>query len=294
MFKHFLFLGVIAVGIVTLLNSSSLFGAGPSANFESYAWSPNYGWVSFHDDGTFPQYRVNVVNGTFTNGSYAWSPNVGWIAFGENQLAGCPQAPCIAEMIQEGNTRYLRGWAKVLSTGTWLALSGTTVSGEDHGVKFDASGAATSDSYAWDHDGVGWLMFKGVTTGGQDFGVYVDPISVDDINISDLSGQFGGGPGGGPGGGGGGGTTLDCAFYAEPSTVPDFGKTTLYWYCQNASSCSLGGTPASLPSGSTQKTLGKINQIYTLSCQGAGGPKDFTTEVKVSTSNIIETNPLRQ
>lgn len=285
--KYFIFAGFIVLGIIALVQYSVFsLAAGTNANVEGYAWSSNYGWISFHGEN----YRVNIINNEFANGSYAWSPNVGWIAFGSEQLGGCPTAPCVGKITQVGTQRYVSGWAKVLSTNSWVSLSGENTNGQAYGVVIQSNGAFTG--YAWDGVALGWVSFQGVTSGGGSYGVYTDAITLDDVNISNLADfttqQL---DGNGGKAGVGGGSSQDCAFYSEPSSVPALSKTTLYWYCQSVTSCSLDGTAVTVPSGSMKKTMGKTNQTYTLSCQGAGGSKNYTTQVKVITAVRKEVKP---
>jgi len=259
--------------------------ASPNANVEGYAWSPNFGWVSFHGEN----YRVNIIDNVFANGSYAWSPNVGWIAFGQEQLAGCPTAPCIAQVTPVGTQRYVSGWAKILSSGTWLSLSGQTTGGQAYGAVIDAQGGFSG--YAWDSGSIGWLNFKGTDSNGKEFGVYTDALTLDDVNITNfvnkvLNQNTNSNTNTSSSGGG-----QDCAFYAEPSSVPEFSKTTLYWYCQSVTSCSLDGAGVTVPTGSAKKSTGKDTKTYTLTCQGPSGSKSYSTQVKVIKAGIKEVRP---
>lgn len=272
----------VSLGTIGYVFSSNV--DNDNANVDGYAWSPNFGWVSFHGDN----YRTNIVDGIFDDGSYAWSPNFGWIAFGGEQLGGCPENPCVAKITQVGTQRFVTGWAKIITSGEWLSLSGKTTDGKDYGVVIDQQGAFSG--YAWGNQTAGWLGFSGVTTNGENFGVYTNPLSIDDVRIAgfavvmtnknvDLGGKIIS-------------ASQDCAFYAEPSSVAEYSKSTLYWFCQNVSSCSLEGVGGvSAPTGSLKVSPGKEAKIYLLTCQGAPGSKTYTVEVKVIKTTIKEVRP---
>lgn len=285
-------LAIVVLGALFFYLHSS--AAGQSLNISGFAWSSNYGWISFNEDN----HRVNIVDNEFANGSYAWSPNIGWIAFGKEQLAGCPTAPCAAKITQVGNYRYASGWAKVLSTNSWISLNGKTTDGKDYGIVIQPNGAFTG--YAWDNSTIGWISFQGVAANGSQYGVYTQPLALDDIKISRLAEQKGSSGNGGNVNGNGADVNgkntnaniaQDCAFYAVPSQVTEFSNTTLYWYCSNVTACSLDGASVSVPLDTMKKTLGKNSQTFTLSCQGVGGLKNYTTEVKVLDIKIKEVKP---
>lgn len=271
--------GILVLSVVFFINHPFFsLAASPNSNVDGYAWSANYGWISFNGDN----YRVNIINNEFANGSYAWSSNVGWIAFGQEQLGGCPSAPCIAKVTQVSDQRYVSGWAKVLSTNSWISLSGETTSGQAYGVVIQPTGAFAG--YAWDGGTLGWISFQGIASGGGIYGVYTNPLTFDDTKIAGLAGS-------GTESGDNAEAVQDCALYAEPSSVPALGKTTLHWYCQSVTACSLDGTSVTIPSGSMKKTMGQTNQTYTLSCQGAGGSKNYTAEIKVIQAVRKEVKP---
>ncbi|MDA3815020.1 MAG: hypothetical protein PF549_01485 [Patescibacteria group bacterium] len=148
-------------------------------NIRGYAWSDNVGWISFsclneYNVGEGVDYGVNFSYETNLLSGYAWSGIVGWISFEEDDLVGCPEAPCEARVeITEAS-----GWAKVLDSDEWISLSGTAINLEEYGVEFvspDFSG------YAWGDGIVGWVTFNCIDEGvcsTIDYKVYVTQLTL--------------------------------------------------------------------------------------------------------------------
>ncbi|MFA6585908.1 MAG: hypothetical protein WCS86_01980 [Candidatus Paceibacterota bacterium] len=130
------------------------------------------GWLSFNNcvstgNCGIADYGVNIDLSGDVSG-YAWSSNYGWLSFNSNELTGCPSGICSAR--KEGNN--LVGWARfcsVFASGCSGALLPTTatggwdgwvsLSGANYGVKLNQ----TADSYAWGGpDIVGWIDFSKV------------------------------------------------------------------------------------------------------------------------------------
>lgn len=107
-------------------NDTQTAKAGVGHNLAGYAWSDNIGWLSFNstNNGGAVDYGVAVdetnraTNGTGDFSGYAWSDNIGWITFNEADLAGCPEAPCKAEI--DWATGQVTGWARALG-GDYVA-----------------------------------------------------------------------------------------------------------------------------------------------------------------------------
>lgn len=115
--------------------------AGSGDNVSGWAWSSTSGWVSFNctNSGSCSQssYGVNVEPNTGLMSGYAWSPVVGWISFNIADLIGCPTAPCEARVaggLSGTFPKEASGWAKVLTTNSWMSLrnklSGWTITGD--------------------------------------------------------------------------------------------------------------------------------------------------------------------
>jgi hypothetical protein len=120
------------------------------------------GWINFNVDAN--DVFVPPANGLLHG--YAWSSNYGWISFNSADLAGCPSGICEAR--RTGNT--ITGWARILSISKeitdpsgdnsggfngWISLSGTVPStGAAYGV-------GTSNVYGWSSD-LGWVDLSGL------------------------------------------------------------------------------------------------------------------------------------
>lgn len=137
--------------------------AGTEHNVSGYAWSENFGWVSFNCTNEAScgsvNYGVSVNPGTGDFSGYAWSSNLGWIDFGPT--SGFPEAPNNGARYDSA-TGAVSGWAKILSLGDdgWLKMSGTWA----NGVKINDSSGDFS-GWAWNGNavsgiGLGWLSFN--------------------------------------------------------------------------------------------------------------------------------------
>ena len=127
-----------------------------------WAWSETIGWLSLH--GT--TYGLYIDEDGYVAG-YAWSENIGWVSAEEDDLAGCPQAPCYARMVSD----KLIGWLRALAADDeyaagwdgWIALSDMTPTDDaDYGVSLETSG--TFSGFAWGEMIVGWLDFGQAST----------------------------------------------------------------------------------------------------------------------------------
>jgi hypothetical protein len=251
---------VFLTAILAFNNSSETLGANPDGNnVTGYAWSSNIGWISFSGkaaDGSSYGVEINP-QGEFSG--YAWSSNIGWISFNQANLTGCPIAPCIAKVEQTNGIRKVTGWAKVLSINSWISFSSKAADGSSYGVEINPQGEFSG--YAWENSNVGWISFRGVSADGSTYGVSTKPLPV------------------------------SCYFYAQPASVPEFSKTTLYWDCQNVKSCSIDGMAMSAK-GSKEITLKKGSALYTLSCAGLDDSiKNYPTTIKTFKPGIKEIKP---
>lgn len=109
-------------------------------------------------------YGVNIPSSNGALSGYAWSDNYGWISFNSGDVAGCPSGVCSAN--RAGNA--LTGWARILSirdgganSGGWfgfISLSGTATNGSPYGVNIDTT-TNKMGGYAWS-DELGWIDFS--------------------------------------------------------------------------------------------------------------------------------------
>lgn len=151
-----LIIGIFLLGILcAVLLSPQPTVAGLAHNISGWAWSETIGWISFNSftGGGNVDYGVNVNLVTGTISGYAWNGSVGWISF--NETVGCPLLPCQPKLDLE--TNVVTGWAKILSTNTWIALKSPIGSPVSYGVTrsgFDFQG------YGWDDTEIGWVSFN--------------------------------------------------------------------------------------------------------------------------------------
>ena len=167
-------------------------GAGTGDNCSGFAWSPNFGWISFNSsdcdlngDGifgdagaptgcpnssvTFHDYGVNIETGTGIINGFAWSQNLGWIYFGPDanlgaygniNAADAPEDPK-QWATYDFSSNQVNGWALALSLGTngWIKMTGTWT----NGVKIDPNNFEFS-GFAWNGNdtgnSIGWISFN--------------------------------------------------------------------------------------------------------------------------------------
>ena len=157
-------------------------------HLRGWAWSPNFGWVSFNCDNTGSytcedvSYAVEIDRTTGDLSGYAWSENVGWISFQENNypsnsVGDCTtSSSCLSNDQNNCSSCYnfrdasypINGWAKILAWGEegWIKLdNGRTgfevtidaTTGYLHGFAYsgyDQGGSSDPDI------GMGWLSFN--------------------------------------------------------------------------------------------------------------------------------------
>lgn len=137
--------------------------ADSSDNSTGYAWSSNFGWISFNCTNDTPEcassnYGVSVDPATGDFSGYAWSPNAGWIDFAP--VGPYPETPNYSAQYSMADSE-VTGWAKVLAWGVdgWIKMNGSWTDG----VSIDP---ATGDfsGYAWNgadtEAGMGWVSFN--------------------------------------------------------------------------------------------------------------------------------------
>lgn len=182
----FLRFKVLFLVIFFVLASISVVNAGTEDNVYGWAWSENFGWMSFNCINTFTcgttGYGVNVDRATGEFEGYAWSPNVGWISFAENNypavgFSGCVDNSTCDDRNSNGcslcynyspGNNGLYGWAKILSFGDegWIKFDhgqlGYEVTASPDTGFFSgwAWNGNTTDADAEAETGVGWISFN--------------------------------------------------------------------------------------------------------------------------------------
>lgn len=173
-------------------NKNNLARAGNGENVIGFAWSENFGWVSFNSKdcdingngtvaagenppagcplGAISNYGVNVdTNGDFSG--FAWSENLGWISFNRSATGNPPGQPYLngtgpIAHLNSGNGQ-VDGWAKALILGAdgWIKFRKFgSDSGASYGVSVDLATGQLS-GWAWNGNttqgvGAGWLSFN--------------------------------------------------------------------------------------------------------------------------------------
>ena len=148
-------------------NKNNLARAGNGENVTGFAWSENFGWISFNSKdcdidgngtvtagenppdgcllGVIPNYGVDIdTNGDFSG--FAWSSNLGWISFNRTGSGGAGNPPgqpyqssgSLAHL--DLGTGQVDGWAKalILDADGWIKLRKySTDTGASYGVSVD-------------------------------------------------------------------------------------------------------------------------------------------------------------
>lgn len=151
-FKNIIFLFILGffclVFVFVFYSKNPEVIAGESQNVSGYAWSENYGWVSFNcvDNSSCSDfdYGVTIDPTTLNFSGYAWSDNLGWIDFSGVSLDSSGDVVGSAQILALGAEGELRFDDQNL--GVWIDEDGYF-----HG-------------WAWNSDtegkGLGWLSFN--------------------------------------------------------------------------------------------------------------------------------------
>lgn len=162
---------VSAVNTVGEGSLSSELSDSPTAfNLSGWAWSGNIGWISFNCSNTgicgTSNYGVSADPVSGLMSGYAWSENIGWISFNVSELSGCPSGTCEARItggLSGSFPKNLSGWAKILSSGDWMRLAGTSQDSSSYGVQVASN--KNFSGWSWDPGTIGWLSWSGILYG---------------------------------------------------------------------------------------------------------------------------------
>lgn len=162
-------------GAVISSGSFTLNVTTPAITVSGYAWSNNIGWISFNCSNSSTCGTVNYgLTADYNTGlmsGYAWSANAGWISFNTADLTGCPSGTCEAR-VAGGLTgvfpKAVSGWAKILSSGSWMHLTGTALDTSAYGVTLAAD--KTLSGYSWDSIYAGWTHWRGAALDASVYG----------------------------------------------------------------------------------------------------------------------------
>jgi len=175
----------------TLKSTINIARAGAGDNVSGWAWSENYGWISFNcinDDSCGSiDYGVAIDEATGAMSGHAWSSNLGWIDFSPS--GPYPEDPQFS-VYYDSATGQITGWAKILVLGDdgWMKMVNASID------------PATGEFKGWmwngndDGSGIGWISFNCADPGaggcvGHDYkvittlGVNQSPIAITEEEI---------------------------------------------------------------------------------------------------------------
>jgi hypothetical protein len=125
------FTAIVATAGFWVLQSNEIFTSSAESddNFSGYAWSDNFGWISFNCTNESncgdSDYGVDLDMEYGDFSGYAWSENIGWIDFNPSgPYPGAPAHGAKYEYEDTGDERRVTGWAKALVLGDkgWIKM----------------------------------------------------------------------------------------------------------------------------------------------------------------------------
>lgn len=162
--------GEVQLESVTEVALGSTLAAAGAHSLTGWAYSENIGWISLSCSNTdicgTSNYGVSIDGATGAVSGYAWSENIGWISFNSADLTSCPSGACSAEVTGglAGNyPKTISGWAKVISTGSFIHLSGTAQDNSAYGVEL--SGNSNLTGWSWSDGEPGWIHWADLMYG---------------------------------------------------------------------------------------------------------------------------------
>lgn len=80
-----------------------------------------------------------------------------------------------------------------------------------------------------------------------------------------------------------------CTFDASPNDIIPPQRSTLSWSCQYATSCSIDNGVGSVdPASGTRQVIPRETATYTMTCQGADGPRTFSDSINVTSNPRLQ------
>jgi hypothetical protein len=125
------FTAIVATAGFWVLQNNEIFTSSAESddNFSGYAWSDNFGWISFNCTNESncgdSDYGVDLDMEYGDFSGYAWSENIGWIDFNPSgPYPGAPAHGAKYEYEDTGDERRVTGWAKALVLGDkgWIRM----------------------------------------------------------------------------------------------------------------------------------------------------------------------------
>lgn len=319
---------VYASGAVALFLSAIFFGLSlsqPQAALSQssgvpilgYAWSDMIGWIDLNCQNTNScatrNFGLSVANDGTVSGQ-AWSDSIGWVSADTAHLAGCPVAPCVANLSSTAFTGWLRSLlGNAPQSGGWDGF--ISLSGAGYGVTNNSVGQF--GGYAWGEQNAGWIDFSraysvfgtctpstAYTCSGPQIIVHTETYASCQSTVTNTSctaPQFCSvgspvclwpQPDDVPGPGG-----LTGRLTARPNLVPKNATTTVYWNVANVTDCTVTATDGTSWTGATSATSScpmrfstgcqsspiTKQTVYTLSCTAF----DSSNHKETATVNLL-------
>lgn len=162
--------GEVKIESITEVALGATLTSAGAHSLTGWAYSNTVGWISFSCSNTSicgtSNYGVSIDGATGVMSGYAWSENAGWITFNSSELTGCPSGTCSAS-VPGGLTgtypKTLVGWAKILSSGSFMHLSGTAQDNSTYGVELGGNPSLTG--WSWDDTTLGWVHWGDILYG---------------------------------------------------------------------------------------------------------------------------------
>lgn len=163
--------GEVKIESITEVALGATLASAGAHSLTGWAYSETVGWISFSCSNTnicaTSNYGVSIDGVSGGMSGYAWSENIGWISFNSADLVGCPSGACSAVVpggLAGSYPKTIVGWAKVLSSGGFMRLSGTAQDNSSYGAKL--TGNPTLTGWSWSDTDLGWMhwsdLFYGV------------------------------------------------------------------------------------------------------------------------------------
>jgi hypothetical protein len=316
--KRVIALGVVASAVAAILIFSGVTSvdqaeAGAGHNVSGWAWSSNFGWISFSGllsiadcaDPVFQthkkelyqalsviqslspprwpcgnDYGVHIDQGTGLMSGYAWygwseSGSGGWISFNQSDLGSCPSGECKA--VLSGNA--LTGWARAFSandaqSGGWTGW--IRLDPPFGGVTLNGNAL---EGYSWDADGD---VIRNLANLPPDGDVKVPPVTdqFDGVGIGWIQWNPTCENGSPCGGVFVDGQAPTASLTANPTIISSGDSSNLTWLSTNATSC-VGtnfSTGVGDPISGNTSVSPTFNTTYTVTCQNIfGTASDFAS-----------------
>ncbi len=165
-----------------------------TVGLDGWAWSSlpsgnspdtGAGWIHFKG----PTYQVVADSSTGNLSGYAWSENYGWLSFNASDVSGCPTSPCQPNV--NPSTGAVTGWARFIAApaGTGAIWNGWVhLAGSNYGVTYN-SGSQQFSGFAYGENYIGWMHWAGPNY-AVTMAPLVSPTATINVTISPASASW--------------------------------------------------------------------------------------------------------